>query len=245
MSRHRPSVGPASVRIWAVLGLAVILLSGVTVLRADAGIRGENSLVWPATAAVGTTFSASLVILNQSTFPTDTEDVTLESFFVTPACASASFGICLGPDTDPGVFDVLTAVGDAGTAPCAGVTFSVRLLDPISAEVLLIPSSTITLGPANGPAPNRTCQVDLTLHVNKLPANPDSGIPGRTNALSQVVLRGIRSQLKSPAIGSALITVTPELLLPPPVPTLSGWVMIMLAVFLVLVGTVALRGRTV
>ena len=124
MSHHRPSVGPASVRTWALLGLVVVLLSGVTVHRADAFIAGTNSLVWPATAAVGTTFRANLVIVNQSTPSNDTENVTIELFFVTPACASAASGICLVPDADSGVFDVQRAVGDAGTALRRGHVFS-------------------------------------------------------------------------------------------------------------------------
>jgi hypothetical protein len=176
---------PPSARIWAVLGLgAVSFLPGMMVLRATAEIRGTDSLIWPATAAVGTTFRATLDIVNQSTPANDNGQVTIESLFVTPACASASLVVCSASDAELGVFDVRAAVGDAETAPCARVTFSVGSQGPVTGEVQQIPCSTITLGPSNGPAADRTCRVDLDLHVNKLPTHPDGGNPGRTNALA-------------------------------------------------------------
>ena len=127
--------------------------------------------------------------------------------------------------------------------PCAGVAFSVGSPDPVTGEIQLIPSSTISLGASTGPAADRACRVDLVLQVNKLPAHPDGGIPGKTNTLSRTVLRGESSLLKVLASGIAPITVTSELS-PLPVPALSGWVTILLALLLVIAGTVALRRRT-
>ena len=237
MKRPRPSV-----RIWAILGLGLSFLPGMIVLRADALISGTDSLIWPPTAAVGTTFRATLDIVNRSTPSNDTERVGIESLFVTPACASASLVVCSASDAEQGVFDVRTAVGNAGTTPCAGVAFSIGSPDPVTGEIQLIPSSAISLGPSTGPEADRTCRVDLELRVNKLPVHPDGGIPGRTNALSRTVLRGETSALKNLASGVATITVTSELS-PLPVPTLSGWVIIMLAFLLMMAATVALRRR--
>jgi hypothetical protein len=88
----------------------------------------------------------------------------LTSLFVTPACADSASQLCLAGNRDPGVFDVLTAVGNAGTTPCAGVTFTIGVPDAASGEVQLTPGSTITLGPSNGVDPGpKTCQVDMTL----------------------------------------------------------------------------------
>src|SRR5262249_8331505 len=154
------------------------------------------------------------------------------------------------------VFTVLSASGDASTAPCAGFTFSISSPDPASGEVKLTPSSTITLGPANGPAAARTCKINLSLHVEKVPANPSGGVAGRTDPVSFVGLQGVSSELFGSASGSATIVIssqpTPPQPLPPPqpppcglpgspscIPTLSEWVMVMLAGFIVLIGAIA------
>ena len=257
-------------KIWAVLGTIGLLLLGVAVPRADAGIGGGNTPTWPATAQVGSTFSASITIVNTSTTPNDTESVKLvptgsvtAPLTLTPACADTSGGgHCLPPNLDPGVFTVLSASGDAATAPCAGFTFAISAPDPASGEVKLTPNNTITLGPANGPAADRTCKVNLSLHVEKVPANPSGGVAGRTDPVSFVGLQGVSSQLFGSASGSATIVISSQPTPPPPtpvppptppcglpgspscIPTLSEWVMIMLAGFIVLVGAIAVRRRT-
>src|SRR5204862_6745587 len=116
----------AAVKLCAVLGIVGLLLLGVAVPRADAGIGGSDTPTWPATAQVGSTFSASVTILNTSTSPKDTGNVRLTSLCLTPACASTSGGgLCLPPNLDPGVFTIQSAVGDASTTPCAGTTFTI------------------------------------------------------------------------------------------------------------------------
>jgi hypothetical protein len=249
--------GGNTVKTWAVLGTIGLLLLGVAVPRADAGIGGSNTPTWPGTAQVGSTINTSVTVLNTSTSPNDTENVRLVNLFVTPACASTSSpGVCLSPNLDPGVFTVLSAQGDAATAPCAGLTFTISVSNAGSGEVQLTPSSNITLGPASGPLANRTCKVNLSLHVDKVPTNPAGGIAGKTDPLSRTALLGLSSQLNGTASGSAEIIVTAEPPPPPPpppqpppppinqIPTLSEWVMIMLAGFIVLVGAIAVRRRT-
>src|SRR5262249_4462290 len=118
---HRRVLGPATV----ILSLVVILACGVMVPRVDAGIGGSSTIVMPGTVVVGVTFNASMIIRNQSTPPNDTESVKVISAFITPSCAGPGLGICVTPNLDPGVFDILSAAGDPNTASCAGVSFPI------------------------------------------------------------------------------------------------------------------------
>src|SRR5262245_56436357 len=129
MSRHRPSLGPAAV----ILGLAVMLSCGAMVPRVDAGIGGQSTIVMPETAVVGVTFTAQMTIRNQSTPPQDSENVQVTSAFITPSCADVvGVPICFPPNRDPGVFDLLAAEGDPTTAPCAGTSFQIAIVNPAS-----------------------------------------------------------------------------------------------------------------
>jgi len=199
--------------------------------------------VLPATAVVGVTFSATMTLRNQSTPPNDTESVRVPSLFITPSCASAISPICLPLDRDPGVFDIQSAEGDPGSTTCAGIAFSIGIQDPATGEVQLIPRQTITLGPSIGPLGARTCQIDLLLVARKLPANPVDPSSGTTIALGRAVLEGVTSILKSLTTSTSEITVSAAPPSSTPVPTLSEWVMTMLAGVLVLVGAIALRRR--
>jgi hypothetical protein len=95
-------------------------LLGVT--SAAAGIGGSNVPTWPGTATVGDVIRGSVFVTNISTAPNNTEDVTLTALFVNPACASGVSSVCIAGNTDPGIFKVIAAEGDEGTAPCAGTT---------------------------------------------------------------------------------------------------------------------------
>jgi hypothetical protein len=109
----------ALTRICAMVGAAWLLV--LSAPQVEAAIGGSATPTWPPTVAVSTTFSASVVIVNQSPPGNDTESILLTAFFVTPACADDVSVICLPGNRDPGVFDVLAAVGDASSAPCAGL----------------------------------------------------------------------------------------------------------------------------
>jgi hypothetical protein len=149
------------------------------------------------------------------------------------------------------VFDILTAVGDAGSTPCPGITFAIGIPDPLTGEVQLTPSQTVTLGPSIGPLAARTCQVNLSLFVKKLPANPVFPTTGVTDMLGHVALHGVSSGVNGSASSTSQITISPEPPPPPPpppppqnVPTLSHLAMGVLAGFLVLGGAAVLRRRT-
>src|SRR5262245_4320161 len=199
---RRVGKGLGAGRMLAVLGVVGMVLLGVSIPRADAGIGGSNTPTWPVTVTVGTTFNANVIIVNQSTPTNNTENVLLTSLFVTPACADSASPICLAGNRDPGVFDVLTAVGDAGTTPCAGVIFAIGAPDAATGEVQLTPQTTITLGPATDPAPGRTCQVNLTLRPKKVPSNPAIAGTGTTDPLTRTTLQGVISTLNGTASGS-------------------------------------------
>jgi len=198
----------------------------------------------PETAVVGVTFTATMTIRNFSTPPQDTENVRVISAFITPACADVGLPICVPPNLDPGVFDLLSAAGDPTTAPCAGTSFQIGIVNPPSGEIQLIPNQTITLGPSNGPLAARTCQVDLLFVAKKLPANPVFGTTGETWTLGRTSLVGLLSQLTGTSTSSSLVNVVAAPPSPPTaVPTLSEWVMMLLAGVLILAGAIALRRR--
>ena len=201
---NRMELGVAS-----AAGMLVLLLLGV--MPAMAGIGGSDTPTWPGTAAVGDLIDASVRIINTSTNPNDTEDVTLTTLFVTPACADSSSPTCLAGNEDPGIFKVLSADGDPGTPPCAGISFTIGSPDVTTGEVALTPISTVTLGPANGPLANRTCDVNIVLRVFKVPANPAAGPDFTTDPLTRVALHGEGSGLNGNASGSAQITISKAL----------------------------------
>src|SRR5262245_24953583 len=90
-----------------VASLTVFLLP----TSAAAGIGGGAVMTWPTTAAVGEIFTASVLIVNLSTAPENTENVLLLTLFVTPACASGLYTPeCTATpinNLDPGVFKIL------------------------------------------------------------------------------------------------------------------------------------------
>ena len=183
--------------------LAVVLLDATP---AGAKIAASATPIWPPDAKVGDLVTAVLLIANQSFAPDDTEGLELANLSVTPSCAAHNSPICLAGFTDPGVFRVLTAVGDAGT--CAGVEFTVQAPDPVTGEVALTPTVPVTLGPGNGPFFARSCVVNLLLRVRAVPGNPAPGEPDFTTfPLARTVLIGLVSGLPGVASGTAKITI--------------------------------------
>jgi len=91
--------------------------------------------------------------------------------------------------------------------------------------------------------------VEFTIHVNKLPGNPEAGTPGTTHPLSRVDLHGLSTSLFGRAAGSAAIAIASGPASAPPtsainqVPTLSELAMILLVGFIVLVGALTVRKR--
>lgn len=218
MCHHQPRIVSTSLKFMAVLGVMGILLLGATVPRVEAGIGGSDTPTYPPAVTVGQVINASLTVVNLSTSPNDTENVKLVSLFLIPACKVTSGGSVCEPaaNQDPGVFAVLTATGNGATTPCAGIGFTVGAPAAGSGEVQLTPQSDVILGPALGLAAARTCTVDLTLRVLKVPANPvptppacTGGGPICTDPITSVSLVGVGSTLNGGGSGSAQVTVSP------------------------------------
>jgi len=116
--------------------------------------------------------------------------------------------VCSGTNVDPDIFKVLSAVGDASTAPCAGVIFQVGTPDMTTGEVALTPLTTVTLGASNGAVDTRTCQINVTLRVFQVPTNPaQPGPPVTTDPAARVSLKGVTSMVTGTASGTAQIQV--------------------------------------
>ncbi|MCA1684153.1 MAG: Ig-like domain repeat protein, partial [Actinobacteria bacterium] len=119
---------------------------------------------------------ASLQIVNAATPPESTGTVTLNLITLVPSCGTdvvgPPTGDCPLANADPGVFTLSsTAVGEAGTA-CAGITFTVMVIDPATGQVQFIPSAPVVLTPPG--TPNSICRIDFTVDVNKVPSNPQA-----------------------------------------------------------------------
>jgi len=198
---------------WLVMGLRVLVAALLSVFllvtSAVAGIGASVELVWPGSATVGDLFVASVLITNVSTSPNNTETVSLTAVFVTPACADGVSPMCLAAPVDqrdPGIFKVLSAIGDASTAPCAEVTFTIGAPDELTGEVALTPTSAIIMGPAAGVV-SRTCQVNILLRVFRAPTNPADGPPVTTNPLARADLFGRATGLIGHGSSATEITI--------------------------------------
>jgi hypothetical protein len=198
--------------IGALLGSLLVLT--VVVSRADAGIASSVTLTWPDTLATHEEFTGSIVIVNQSTSSNASENITLTTLFVTPACAARTSPVCLPPNLDPFIFGLHNPVGAADTPSCAGIQFAIINRDDTTGEVEMTPTRPITLGPANGSEAGRTCRINVPLSVTQLPRNPAGGTFGTTNTLARVTLRGVSTGLNGGGSGSTHVTVvkaTPEM----------------------------------
>src|SRR5262249_45994578 len=89
--RHDPFT--SRLRTGGRAGAALLALVRLGVAPAHAGIGGSATPTWPASATVGEIFSASVLIINTSTTPNETENVGLTTLFVTPACKSGAAAI--------------------------------------------------------------------------------------------------------------------------------------------------------
>jgi cysteine-rich repeat protein len=128
----------------------------------------------------------TLAIKNDSFGGEIAHPVYLESVKHRPSCKSASAGACTlsaDPANDPGVFAFNgglpnTATGEVGSS-CAGVEFTVTLVDASTGEWLFTPPTptTITL-PAPSPGPATDCLISFNVDVLKFPADADLATDG-------------------------------------------------------------------
>ena len=171
----------------AALSLGVVFVgSGI----AEAGFGASATPTFPTVVRVGDVgVPASVEVQNLNTTPDTNTANTVCNFgdglscppgdpgiTLIPSCAQlGAFSACTGPD--PGVFQVSsTGVGDVGTA-CAGVPFTITLIDQVFGQLRFtpLPLGTHVVLPNTG----SLCRINFTFDVLKSPSldqNPQ--LPG-------------------------------------------------------------------
>jgi len=136
--------------------------------EASALTQLDMSLVFPKPVTVGQAGNASLTLRN--IFSDARDSVTVRDIRLVPSCTTEAFDDCPLASADLDVFAIgPTATGAAGTV-CAGVTFTVSVVNPATGQVSFNPSTPVVLSPP--PSPNSVCRVDFTFSVLKKPLNP-------------------------------------------------------------------------
>jgi len=177
---------------------------------AFAGVGGSVAPTYPTGPLhVGDTFPATLTITNSSNGANAGDRVSVSNIRHTPSCGEAEVACTLA---DPGVFDVSSGTGEAGTA-CAGVKFQVSPVNEASGEVQFEASSAWTLGPANKSAGPASCQIRFMVTVVKAPRHDSAASaqlaaqrhPTRVNTIStaQATFSSANSRAQGIAMGTS------------------------------------------
>ncbi len=187
----------------------------IAVPPASAATGVGSIATFPATTRVGLTNQpASLALTNVSTRPQNVGNETVTNIDLVPACGTQTFvaatGDCPTANADPGVISISpTGTGGAGTA-CAGVSFTVSIIDPVTGQVQFNPpvASPVVLSP---PATTDSlCIIDFTFDVPKAPTmdvggGPSGSVTTAQNAHASGNVSGILSN------GNAASTMQVEL----------------------------------
>ncbi|MCA1684271.1 MAG: Ig-like domain repeat protein, partial [Actinobacteria bacterium] len=129
-----------------------------------------------------------------------------QSLRLVPACGSTIGPDCPAGQQDPGVFTLSAmGTGEAGTA-CAGVAFTISVVNAATGQVAFVPASTIVLGPPSGAAGSNVCRIDFTFSVNRVPTHPLGGSGSRTEQLGFAA--GFSNVTGNPGTGTGTNTVT-------------------------------------
>lgn len=206
-------IGPV---IGAVLVVTAVLVA--TAPAAGAAVALSVTVSSPAAVTVGQSgLSGMVVVQNVSTPPQATGQVMITAVTLVPSCGGvpAAGGDCPATLTDPGVFQLAaTAMGEAATA-CAGVAFTVKVVDQAEGQVSFVPSSfvaPITLGPLG--SGTDTCGIDFTFGVAKVPTHDAAATSGiQTDLLVSATgtYQGAnQSAISVTASASSLVTVNPN-----------------------------------
>jgi hypothetical protein len=194
-------------RVDSIIG-AVLAMSFFAAGSAVAGVGGSIAPTYPAgPVQVGSEFSASLTITNDSDGSNEADRISVASISHTPSCAS---GMPVCKVADPGVFEVSAGTGAGGSA-CAGVTFNVSTLDASTGEIQFTPASAWTLGPSNNSGGATACEIRFTVKVLKMPAADASNTPGvQTSQLARASFsNAAQPPQRGSAVGTSMTTVTP------------------------------------
>ncbi len=187
MTRRAQPVARAG-RARVVGTLAITTLAAlVCAPAAFAGVGFGVTPTFPSNVTVGQTgIRGGLQILNASTPPENVGNVAITTITLVPSCSTTvpAGTDCPAANADPGVFAISpTATGEAGTA-CAGLTFTVTIIDPATGQVSLVPSAPVVLTPPG--TPNSVCRIDFTFAVLKAPTKPAAASGPNTVATDQI-----------------------------------------------------------
>ncbi|MEA2715953.1 MAG: hypothetical protein QOI99_270, partial [Actinomycetota bacterium] len=164
---------PGSLKGW-ILAVVLAVVAGPFVgliMPARAGVGLGVTPTFPPVVTVGQTgLPATLQIVNNSTPPDDVDPILITSvspgvpaISLVPSCGtpfSTGPGDCPLASADPGVFALsATGVGEAGTA-CAGIIFTITVVDPATGKVAFTPATAFSLQPPG--SPGDTCRIDFT-----------------------------------------------------------------------------------
>jgi len=184
--------------VTAIIGCMAAVPAG-----AQAGVGASSTPTFPSTVTVGQTVvpgttGPSIELENRNT-PNNAGDTNVVCNFgdgapcppgdpgitMIPACGQlAAFSTCAPSGADPGVFRLPpTAQGDAGTA-CAGMSFTITLIDPVFGQLRFTPQPAGT----NVSLPGRgsICRISFPVDAVAVPAvDQDPATPG--NQTVQIV----------------------------------------------------------
>lgn len=197
----------------ACVGLACIPAA------AQAGVSIGAVPAVPPAVTVGQTVPGSLVISNasfngqgESDYDTDSLEVT--EIGLVPSCGSQVISAaCPDGFEDAGVLVPAPGggTGRAGTA-CAGTIFEIAQIGvPADGEYSFTPDSTVTLGASSGPPGGKSCTIDYSLTVNRVPAidaHESPGLQTDQKAFVSAVNVGVNFGLTAAAVGTAMTTVS-------------------------------------
>src|SRR3954451_12894843 len=167
----------------AVVSLVVVPIAATLLSTGTdhAGLGIGAAVNFPTVVTVGDAgVPASIQLQNNNTLP-DTSGTVCNAgdpfpcpggdpgITLIPSCGQIGlFSACVPAGADPGVFDVSpSGVGEAGTA-CAGLTFSIDLIDPVFGQLRFTPQppgSHVVL-----PSRGSICRIDFTVDVLNMPA---------------------------------------------------------------------------
>ncbi|MEA2716348.1 MAG: hypothetical protein QOI99_665 [Actinomycetota bacterium] len=157
----------------------------------------------------GTGVPASVQIANNSVAPDNVDPVTIQAITLVPSCGSplpTGPGNCASPD--PGVVSSsATGVGEVGTA-CAGIVFTITVVDAATGKVSFTPGTPFALQPPG--SPSDTCRINFTFNVLKSPTvDSQPAQPGvQTSQIAYATGSNVVTGLNGTSIGGSSITVT-------------------------------------
>ena len=176
--------------VLAVATMCVAFFGGASSAWAGVALSTSPDIPEPnGPVTVGqTNLVSKLTIQNTSTSGQAGLNVTLSAITLVPSCGVIASVDCPAAFYDPDVFSLsATGTGEASTA-CAGQIFTINNVDSLQDKYEFVPTTPATpvvLGPANGSFNGRTCIIDFTVNVLKVPtidARPEAGV--QTNELA-------------------------------------------------------------